>query len=140
MTHTKDQLELQAHIERENKLSKEKAEEEGMTIFCQPTSDPDHWAEVGIYNVEEYQHEEAASLYSDMYKEMTGIRPRGRNMTTDEYRYEIDQMAERNREQQKTEEQRKKESLDAQAKKQDKEYQPNNPFSGLRDMMNSGPG
>jgi hypothetical protein len=92
MAFTKEQLELQAYIEKKNEESRKRADAEGWTIFGVTVSDPAHWAESDITSIEEYKYDEAASTYSDFYKEVNGFRPRGENMTLPEIEHEIDRL------------------------------------------------
>ena len=74
MPYSKEQLELQAHIEAENANRKLETEKNGG--FCFTTvSDLEHWAEYGVYNIAQYKHHNAAATHYDFYKEVHGIRP-----------------------------------------------------------------
>lgn len=139
MNYTEDQIKLKAFIEEQNELSRKKAEEAGMKLLTTTVSDPEHWAKYGVHNIEQFKHEEAASIHYDYYKELNGIRPRWMKydkMTTAEIKYEIEQLDQQAKDQEKFEaEQKAKEEAEAKARKEANKYQPNNAFSGLKDMM-----
>jgi len=44
------------------------------------TTDPEHWAKIGVHTGEELAHYLAVQEYSDTYKEFYGRRPRGMNL------------------------------------------------------------
>lgn len=139
MSFTKDQLALQAYIEEQNEQARRNAEKDGRTLIGQTVSDPEHWAGYGIHTIDQYRHNEAASFYSDMYKDLNGFRPRWMKfdtMTADEIWYEVDQLQKQvdaDREYEK--EQERQAEKDAQARKEANKYQPNLAFSGLKDML-----
>ena len=55
MAYTADQIELQAHIAAKNEgYRKEMAENPGLWIGI-TAEDPEHWAQYGIYTVEQYE-------------------------------------------------------------------------------------
>lgn len=57
------------------------------------TEDLSHWAEMGIYTVEQYQRYDLETLVWDMYKDAHGIRPRHldlKAMSLEELRKEAD--------------------------------------------------
>ena len=52
-----------------------------------------HWAEMGIHTVEQYERYDLETLVWDMYKDVTGIRPRHldlKSMSLEELRAEAD--------------------------------------------------
>ena len=72
--------ELQAHIEAKNAKTLEWVNEDPANRWAAvPVSDPEHWAEYGIYTVEQYEHHMAAMSLYDYYKDVHGIRPRWMN-------------------------------------------------------------
>jgi hypothetical protein len=57
------------------------------------TEDLAHWAEMGIHTVAQFKRHENESLFWDMYKEVTGCRPRHVNlkdMSDAELEHELD--------------------------------------------------
>ena len=79
MTFTADQLALQAHIEASNARFVERCEAEGAEWYCTTVSDPAHWAEFGVFNIEQYERHSLISYISDAHKDAYGFRPRGEN-------------------------------------------------------------
>ena len=66
------------------------------------TDDPQHWADYGIYNVDQYEHYMAKMAVWEMYKEVNGIRPRWMNlddMSIEELEAELESLCEEAREQ-----------------------------------------
>lgn len=57
-------------------------------------TDPEHWASQGIHTGEELAHTLAADQYSDMYKDIHGVRPRfnWKEMSVDEIESKIDDL------------------------------------------------
>lgn len=52
-----------------------------------------HWAEIGVHTVEDYERYDLETLVWEMYKDVTGIRPRHmdfKSMTLEELRKEAD--------------------------------------------------
>lgn len=57
--------------------------------------DLSHWAEMGVHTVAQFKRHENETLFWDMYKEVTGIRPRHVNlkeMTDEELEKEVDRL------------------------------------------------
>ena len=79
MTFTADQLALQAHIEESNAKFVAKCEANGAEWYCTTVSDPAHWAEFGVFNIEQYKRQSLISYISDAHKDAYGFRPRGFN-------------------------------------------------------------
>ena len=81
--YSQSQIELQAHIEAENaKAAAWVAEDPANRFSGMVTSNPDHWAQYGIFTVEQYLFEMAKSAYSDSYKSLWGTRPDLSRFTT----------------------------------------------------------
>ena len=79
MTFTADQLALQAHIEAANAKFVAKCEANGADWYCTTVSDPAHWAEFGVFTIEQYERQSLISYISDAHKDAYGFRPRGFN-------------------------------------------------------------
>lgn len=59
------------------------------------SEDPEHWAWFGIYTVDQFNRYMAITEYSDVYKEIHGVRPRHINfhsLTLDEIKDLCDQL------------------------------------------------
>jgi hypothetical protein len=81
--YSQSQIELQAYIEAENaKLAAWVAEDPANRFAGMVTSNPDHWAQSGIFTVEKYVFEMAKCAYSDSYKDVYGMRPDLSRFTT----------------------------------------------------------
>ena len=76
---TADQLALQAHIEAANAEFLAKCEAKGSTAVMTTVSDPAHWAEFGVFTIEQYERQSLISYISDAHKDAYGFRPRGYN-------------------------------------------------------------
>lgn len=76
---TADQLALQAHIEAANAKFVAECEASGATAWCTTVSDPAHWANYGIFTIEQYERDSLISYISDAHKDAYGFRPRGYN-------------------------------------------------------------
>ena len=76
---TADQLALQAHIEAANAEFVAKCEEKGAQAYFTTVSDPAHWAEFGVFTIEQYERQSLISYISDAHKDAYGFRPRGYN-------------------------------------------------------------
>lgn len=76
---TADQLALQAHIEAANAKFVAKCEANGADWYCTTVSDPAHWAEFGVFTIEQYERQSLISYISDAHKDAYGFRPRGYN-------------------------------------------------------------
>ena len=140
MSYSKEQLELQAHIEAENTKLKIEAEKNGG--FCFTTvSDLDHWAEYGVYNIAQYEHHNAAMSHYDFYKEVHDIRPRWfdySKMTVEQIEAEIQLLVEYQENELEIERQFKEaEKEEHQQRIKANAYKPNNVFADLKSMMQS---
>ena len=76
-TFTADQIALQAHIEAQNAKWVAECEAMGATWYSTTVTDPAHWAEVGVFTVEQYERDRLISYISDAHKDAYGFRPRG---------------------------------------------------------------
>lgn len=136
--YTQEQLELHAHIKAQNEAFIARCKAEGSTFYMHPTDDLDCWVNMGINNIAQYEHMQAVSLFSDMYKDVVGIRPRWNfdNMTTEEINHEIDLLVKRSDQEEawKAEQKAIEESYLAECKKAN-EYKPNLLFAGLKDLL-----
>ena len=74
--YTSQQLELKAHIDAANAKFIQDCKERGSTFYAYPTNDLDHWAEFGVFTIEQFEFDMLLSTYSDCYKDAYGIRPR----------------------------------------------------------------
>lgn len=79
MTFTAEQLQLQAHIEAENAKWVAECEAMGAEWYGTTVTDPAHWAEMGVFTVEQYERDRLISYISDGYKDAYGFRPRHYN-------------------------------------------------------------
>jgi hypothetical protein len=94
---TADQLALQAHIEAANAKFVAECEASGATWYCTTVSDPAHWAEYGVFTIEQYERDSLISYISDAHKDAYGFRPRGYNYegwTLEQLQEEADRMSE----------------------------------------------
>lgn len=82
---TADQIALRDHIEAANERFVAQAKEHGATTWFTTVSDPAHWAECGIYNIEQYERDSLISYISDVSKDARGYRTR---LNWDEYTME----------------------------------------------------
>lgn len=82
---TADQIALRDFIEAENEKFVAQAKEHGATAWFTTVSDPAHWAECGIYNIEQYKRSSLISYISDVSKDARGYRTR---LNWDEYTME----------------------------------------------------
>ncbi len=137
--YTQEQLELHAHIKAQNEAFIARCKAEGSTFFMHPTDDLDHWVDMGINNIAQYEHMQAVSLFSDMYKDVVGIRPRHYDfsaMTLEEINHEIDQLTKQMDQQEAWEaEQKAIEASYVAERKQANAYKPNLLFAGLKDLL-----
>ena len=76
---TADQLALQAHIEASNAKFAAQCEVKGSNAYFTTVSDPAHWADFGVYTIEEYERQSLISYISDAHKDAYGFRPRDYN-------------------------------------------------------------
>lgn len=127
---TAEQLELQAYIQAEN----EKAVQAGAMFTT--TDEIEHWAEYGIFNIEQYRHFSAVGCYIDVYKSIHGIKPRWMDfsqMTTEQIYEDLDHMVKA--EQRWEQEQKEAEAKIIAERKRNNQYRPNNPFAGLDQLI-----
>lgn len=75
-TFTAEQIQLQAHIEAENAKWVAECEAMGAEFYTTTVSDPAHWAEMGVFTVEQYKRDSLISYISDGHKDAYGFRPR----------------------------------------------------------------
>ena len=81
--YSQSQIKLQAHIEAENaKVAAWVAEDPANRCAGTMVSDPAHWAQYGIFTLDQYLFEMAKSAYSDSYKSLWGMRPDLSRFTT----------------------------------------------------------
>jgi len=74
--YTADQLALKAHIEASNAEWVAQCEARGATFYTTTTTDLDHWAESGVFSVEDYERHSLICEISDASKEAYGFRLR----------------------------------------------------------------
>jgi hypothetical protein len=67
---------LQTYINEENFKTQQWIDEDPKNRMGGLIPDADHWAEYGIYTVEQYEQYQMDVVYSDLYKEVYGMRPR----------------------------------------------------------------
>lgn len=72
-----------------------KLEAEGSTFYTIPVEDIDYWISVGINNIEQYNHNDAAATHSDLFKDLYGRRPRWPydSMRTEDINEHIDHLS-----------------------------------------------
>lgn len=136
--YTEEQLELLRYIQENNAKRRKELEAEGCTFYTLATEDLDSWIKSGINNIADYEHNEAASIHSDMTKERYGSRIRYpySEMTTEDINEDIDRMSEHNKLDQEHEQKLKEEEQKrAEERKKDNKYQGNFAFSGLNSLM-----
>ena len=77
MTYSTEQLELKAYLLNEQAATQawiaEDPENRGAAYY---TVDLDHWAEAGVFSVDDLKRYDAIATYVDMYKDIHGIKPR----------------------------------------------------------------
>lgn len=138
MSYTKEQLELKEFLEKGNEQKRKELEAEGCTFYTLPVEDIDYWISMGINNIEQYEHNDAAATHSDLFKELYGSRPRWPydEMTTEDILESVDHMCKEMRERNKTPEEIKKdqENVIQELKKSGKETG-NYAFADLGNMM-----
>ena len=96
-------------------------------------SDPEYWADCGIFTIEEYEHSMASSSYSDIYKEEFGVRPRHIDfdaMTADQVWALVDELC-----QQSSGSIEDEEEVEYSIEEALGEYIPNNPFAILKKIV-----
>lgn len=72
---------LEQHIKNLNSKARQKAEAEGYMLLGLTVSDPEHWAEYGVYTPEQFDRYMLEAAWCDAYKSAHGIRPRGINVS-----------------------------------------------------------
>ena len=95
--YTQEQLELKAHIDESNEKFVARCKAEGATAWGTTVSDPEHWAEYGIFNIAQYERYSLESYIYDAYKDAHGFRPRHidfKSMSMDELEKMADQVSE----------------------------------------------
>lgn len=106
--------ELQQYIEAENAKWVAECEAMGAEWYTTTVSDPAHWAEMGVFTVEDYKRSQLVSYISDAYKDVYGFRPRGYdwdNMSMDELKKWSDELSEEATREFEREEARKAEAV-----------------------------
>ena len=141
MSYTNAQLELKAHIEKENSEFSAECKARGADFWTTTVTDLDFWAEMDVTSVAEYEHYSAVSTHWDFYKELNGIRPRFmdyQSMTVEQIQAEIDLLHKQaNQEmeyERKLEEERKAEEK---RWKEANSYKPNLAFEGLDELLSN---
>lgn len=136
---TQDQQALQAHIIKTNAEFRANVAARGGVVFCAPVEDVQFWIDNGINTVEEYERNQAWSLFYDMYKDVMGVRPRHYDfdkMTLADIEGEIAFLTKHQEyENNRVAELRAQEERDHKARKALNAYKPNNPFAGLKDLL-----
>ena len=96
MTYTADQLELLELLEAGKAKAQAWVAEDPENRFAgYATVDLDHWAEMGVYSVADYERHDLETLVWDMYKDVHGVRPRGlgiNEMSNDELKGMVDDL------------------------------------------------
>lgn len=93
-------MELEEHIKRENEASRVQLEElraKGEQIFFwgETVTDPKHWAEYGVYTVEQYEVFCIRCDYSDLHKDVFGVKDHlAADITLEEARRAYDNLLE----------------------------------------------
>lgn len=82
---TAEQIALRDHIEATNAKFVAEAKANGATAWFTTVSDPAHWAECGIFTIEQYERDRLISYISDVSKDARGYRTR---LNWDEYSME----------------------------------------------------
>lgn len=67
---------LEAYIKAENEANRVRMEREEGLFIGMMVSDPEFWADYGVYNVKQYQHYCAVEDYISYHKAVYGIKPR----------------------------------------------------------------
>jgi len=89
--------ELQQYIETENAKWVAECQANGAEWYTTTVTDPAHWAEMGVFTVEDYKRYQVVSYISDAHKDAYGFRPRGYDwdtMTMDELNQWADELSE----------------------------------------------
>ena len=76
MNFTQEQLALQAHIKADNEAFVARCKAEGATAWGVTVDDPAHWAEMGVFNIDQYERYSLISYISDAHTDAHGFRPR----------------------------------------------------------------
>ena len=111
--YTQEQLELKAHIDESNEKFVARCKAEGATAWGTTVSDPEHWAEYGIFNIAQYERYSLESYVYDAYKDAHGFRPRHidfKSMSMDELKALADRISDEVAESIKLEEAREAEA------------------------------
>jgi len=89
--------ELQQYIETENAKWVAECQANGAEWYTTTVTDPAHWAEMGVFTVEDYKRHQVVGYISDAHKDAYGFRPRGYDwdaMTMDELNQWADELSE----------------------------------------------
>jgi len=89
--------ELQQYIETENAKWVAECQANGAEWYTTTVTDPAHWAEMGVFTVEDYKRYQVVSYISDAHKDAYGFRPRGYDwdtMAMDELNQWADELSE----------------------------------------------
>ena len=128
MSYTNQQLELKAHIEKENEAFAAECKARGSVFWTTTVADIDFWADIGVTTVAQYEHYQARSTHWDLYKDINGIRPRFMDydsMTVEQINAEIELLCGN----EEKELEREKQLKEANA------YKPNLVFDGLDKLL-----
>tara|TARA_B100000073_G_C23517827_1_gene486597 strand:+ start:189 stop:716 length:528 start_codon:yes stop_codon:yes gene_type:complete len=109
MNFTQEQLDLQAHIKADNDAFVARCKAEGATAWGVTVDDPAHWAEMGVFNIDQYERQSLISYISDAHKDAHGFRPRHfdyESMSMDELKALADRISDEVAESIKLEEER----------------------------------
>ena len=109
MNFTQEQLALQAHIKADNDAFVARCKAEGATAWGVTVDDPAHWAEMGVFNIDQYERQSLISYISDAHKDAHGFRPRHfdyESMSMDELKALADRISDEVAESIKLEEER----------------------------------
>ena len=109
MNFTQEQLALQAHIKADNEAFVARCKAEGATAWGVTVDDPAHWAEMGVFNIDQYERQSLISYISDAHKDAHGFRPRHfdyESMSMDELKALADRISDEVAESIKLEEER----------------------------------
>lgn len=93
MSYTNEQLELKAHIEKQNEAFTAECKARGATFWTTSITDLDFWTDMEVTNIAEYEHHQAMSTHYDFFKELNGFRPHFmdyKSMTVEQINAEID--------------------------------------------------
>lgn len=139
MSYTQEQLELKAHIEKENETFSAECKARGADFWTTTVTDLDFWAEMEVTTIAQYEHHCAASTHYDFYKELNGIRPRFmdyQSMTVEQINAEIDLLHKQAEQEAEYERQfEEAEKAKQQRWKEANAYKPNLVFEGLDKLL-----